>query len=105
MVLKSRGRISVGKTPPAAFVVCWTPDACETEAARGRDTGGTGQAIALADRHGIPVFNLAGHDAGERLLAFLKADRETLPKQVPFRSQRELSKSRRNEVMASGFSE
>lgn len=43
---------------PVDFVVCWTPDGCETEAARRRITGGTGQAIALASRWGIPVFNL-----------------------------------------------
>lgn len=43
---------------PVDFVVCWTRDGCETEAARGRATGGTGQAIALASRWGIPVFNL-----------------------------------------------
>lgn len=44
---------------PVDFVVCWTPDGCESEAARSRATGGTGQAIALADRWGIPVVNLA----------------------------------------------
>ncbi|MBU2726318.1 DUF4326 domain-containing protein [Acidithiobacillus ferridurans] len=43
---------------PVDFVICWTPDGCETEAKRSRRTGGTGQAIALASRWGIPVFNL-----------------------------------------------
>lgn len=57
---------------PSGFVVCWTPDGAETEAQRGPKTGGTGQAIAIAGRHGIPVFNLARPDAGERLLAFIK---------------------------------
>jgi hypothetical protein len=57
---------------PCDFVVCWTPDGAETEAERGRDTGGTGQAIALADRWNIPVFNFARQDAGERLLAYVK---------------------------------
>lgn len=56
---------------PARFVVCWTPDGCESEAERGPNTGGTGQAIALASRNGIPVFNLANADAGERLLRFV----------------------------------
>ncbi|OAP92645.1 hypothetical protein A4H96_03760 [Acidithiobacillus ferrooxidans] len=45
---------------PVDFVVCWTPDNCESEATRSRNTGGTGQAIALANRWGIPVVNLAG---------------------------------------------
>ncbi len=43
---------------PADFVVCWTPDSAEKSHQRG-STGGTGQAIDLADRFGIPVFNLA----------------------------------------------
>jgi len=53
---------------PVDFVVCWTPDGCEREADRTRMTGGTGQAIALADRNGIPVFNVANSDSKERLL-------------------------------------
>ncbi len=48
---------------PVDFIVCWTPDGCESEATRSRTTGGTGQAIALADRWGIPVVNLAGGKA------------------------------------------
>ena len=52
---------------PADFVVCWTPDGAETEDQRTRLTGGTGQAIALADRWSIPVFNLANPDALLRL--------------------------------------
>lgn len=56
---------------PCRFVLCWTPDGAESEADRGPGTGGTGQAIALADRRGIPVFNFARKDTGERLLRFL----------------------------------
>jgi hypothetical protein len=44
---------------PSEFVVCWTPDGCSTRASRTEATGGTGQAIAIADATGIPVFNLA----------------------------------------------
>lgn len=43
---------------PADFVVCWTPDGAETEDQRTPLTGRTGQAIALADRWSVPVFNL-----------------------------------------------
>ena len=39
---------------PAQAVVCWTKD--------GRDQGGTGMAIRLAQHHRIPVLNLAGMD-------------------------------------------
>jgi hypothetical protein len=35
---------------PAKFVLCWTHD--------GKDSGGTGQAIRVARRNGVPVFNL-----------------------------------------------
>lgn len=58
---------------PVDFVVCWTPDGCETEAERSTKTGGTGQAIAIADRWGIPVFNLARKDAVERLRVHIGA--------------------------------
>lgn len=57
---------------PCDFVACWTPDGAENEQERSAATGGTGQAIALASRWGVPVFNFARHDAGERLHAFLK---------------------------------
>lgn len=52
---------------PVAFVVCWTPDGCESEETRSSTTGGTGTAIALASRHGIPVINLKNPDARPRL--------------------------------------
>ena len=58
---------------PVDFVVCWTPDGCETESARSRATGGTGQAIALADRWGIPVVNLAGGRAAMERIGGLAA--------------------------------
>ena len=56
---------------PVSFVLCWTPDGAESEAQRTRETGGTGQAIALASRHGIPVFNLANRGALNRVAALL----------------------------------
>lgn len=56
---------------PSEFVVCWTKDGCEHEAARSRDTGGTGTAIVLASRHGIPVFNLRNPGRREDLTEFV----------------------------------
>lgn len=47
---------------PSEFVVCWTPDGCTSRATRTPDTGGTGQAIAIAEAHGVPVLNLANDD-------------------------------------------
>lgn len=43
---------------PSAFVLCWTADGCIDEKGRTRDTGGTGTAITLASRRGVPVLNL-----------------------------------------------
>jgi hypothetical protein len=56
---------------PVAFVLCWTPDGCEQEATRTRKTGGTGTAISLAARHGIPVINLLNESAQEQLEAMV----------------------------------
>jgi len=56
---------------PCDFVLCWTKGGEEHEHQRTRATGGTGQAIALASRWEIPVFNMANPDALERLRAYL----------------------------------
>jgi hypothetical protein len=44
---------------PSAFVVCWTKDGVVSYEQTTADTGGTGQAIRLASRKGIPVINMA----------------------------------------------
>lgn len=43
---------------PTEFVICWTSDGCVNNDQRTKETGGTGQAIALAASLGIPVYNL-----------------------------------------------
>ena len=43
---------------PSDFVVCWTPDGCNSEKTSSAKTGGTRTAIVLADRNHIPVYNL-----------------------------------------------
>ena len=43
---------------PSRLLVCWTSDGCESARTRSAKTGGTGTAIELAERHGVPVFNL-----------------------------------------------
>ena len=43
---------------PVDFMICWTPDGCDTEQTRRTNTGGTGQAIALASKYGIPIINM-----------------------------------------------
>lgn len=44
---------------PVSFVVCYTPDKCESHLTYSKNTGGTGTAISLASQHQIPIFNLA----------------------------------------------
>lgn len=56
-----------------SFVLCWTPDGCESQSQRTRDTGGTGMAIALAGEHGVPVFNLHRIDALKRLAPLVRS--------------------------------
>ncbi len=59
---------------PVEFVVCWTPDGCESHETRTKVTGGTGTAITVASFNNIPVFNLKNEDAVERLMYFLKTN-------------------------------
>lgn len=72
---RNTGQVLGGElATPVSFVLCYTKDGCEAEAERTRNTGGTGTAIVLAARHGIPVFNLAKAGAYERLIAHVLAD-------------------------------
>lgn len=57
---------------PVLFVVAWTPDGAECEAERTHATGGTGQAITLASRAGVPVINLARPGGLDRIAAALR---------------------------------
>jgi hypothetical protein len=50
---------------PARFVVCWTADGSLD--GRGADGDGTHQALRIAHREGVPVFNLARADHLRRL--------------------------------------
>lgn len=54
---------------PAKFVLCWTPDGAETKTSR--STGGTGQAIRLAIKYNIPVFNINAEAFEARFRAFI----------------------------------
>lgn len=56
---------------PVDFIVCYTKDGCEHAKDRKQASGGTGQAIAMADLKGIPVFNMSNKNWFERLKAFL----------------------------------
>lgn len=64
---------------PVNFVLCWTPDGAESEAARTVRTGGTATAIVVADRNGIPVINLAAPQATARLAEVVQRLIGTIP--------------------------
>jgi len=53
-------------TPPyerkSKFLICWTSDGATTGAETGRGTGGTGQAIRIAEAFDVPVYNLGRSD-------------------------------------------
>lgn len=60
---------------PSIFVLCWTPDGAQEQTSR--LTGGTGQAIRIANAFDVPVFNLQRPDVrlmAERWLATLRSD-------------------------------
>lgn len=50
---------------PSDFIVCWT--------STGRATGGTGQAIRIAEANNIPVFNLYNENSINDLIKLLKS--------------------------------
>jgi hypothetical protein len=52
-----------GLDDPVDLVICWTPDGCESHETRTNTTGGTGQAIAIASKLKIPVYNLKNEDS------------------------------------------
>ena len=56
---------------PCEFVLCWTPDGAERTDQTSKQTGGTGTAIKVAHRFGVPVFNLKNEDALVKLGEFL----------------------------------
>lgn len=51
----------------SSFVICWTFDGAQTADETSNKTGGTGQAIRLADYYSIPVFNLSNEESRKRI--------------------------------------
>lgn len=58
---------------PSDFVVCYTPDGCESEKDRTSYTGGTGLAISVADKYGIPIYNIAKEESLEILMFLIES--------------------------------
>lgn len=54
---------------PSSFLLCWTPDQCTNAATyKFGTTGGTGIAIMVAEKFGVPVFNMSIPDHLEMVL-------------------------------------
>lgn len=67
---------------PSRLLVCWTSDGCESARTRSAKTGGTGTAIELAERHGVPVFNLGKPGRSAALQELLRKLEVALPQGV-----------------------
>lgn len=67
---------------PSRLLVCWTADGCESAHTRTAKTGGTGTAIALAERHGVPVFNLGKPGRSTALRGWLQGLSVAIPQGV-----------------------
>ncbi len=63
-----------GSSPPSDVVICWTPD--------GAGEGGTGMAIRLAERHGIPVVDLGTRELPRLERSLGVARRRGMPDEV-----------------------
>ena len=60
---------------PAAFVICWTNDGVTSYEQTTATTGGTGQAIRVASRKGIPVINMKDSNWREKLNEVLQKNK------------------------------
>ncbi len=56
---------------PARFVVCETPDGAHSASATSSKSGGTGQAIRVADAQGVPIYNLKHKAHYEKITAWI----------------------------------
>jgi hypothetical protein len=79
-------RLVLGKEgkSPAMFLIVWTEDGTEKAIEKTFKTGNSGNAIAIADAIGIPVFNLVRPDAEHRLYTYIgfNPDAETQTKSL-----------------------
>jgi hypothetical protein len=57
---------NLARPTPVEFVICWTPD--------GQASGGTGQAMRIAEAHEIPIWNLYDEDTWDMAFEWAWAD-------------------------------
>lgn len=67
---------------PVDFVIAWTQDALTDYRKRSIKSGGTGQAIDMASRKGIPIINMANKNWREQLNAVLSVSTGTTAPEV-----------------------
>jgi len=72
---------------PVDFVIAWTPDALEDYKERSIESGGTGQAIEMASRKGIPVINMANPDWRNKLNEALNVKKEIIKSELKTSAQ------------------
>lgn len=73
------GKTGENLQPPSSMVICWTPDGCRRHSERLYGTGGTGQAISIADDKGIKVFNLRNQEDVDAVCAIAGIEVEKFP--------------------------
>jgi hypothetical protein len=61
---------------PVEFLVCYTSDGCDSHKSRTSDTGGTGQAISIANHFDIPIYNLQSEMDETILINYLESSYE-----------------------------
>ena len=83
---------------PVDFVIAWTQDGLDETKKRSLKSGGTGQAIDMASRKGIPVINLANPDWKTKLNNVLEGKQITKPQQLSLFDQLEQDKQRWEEI-------
>jgi hypothetical protein len=59
--------LGIGLDRPSDFLICWTIDGATNKEEVGKDTGGTGLAIGVADTYNVPIYNLQKLDVLETL--------------------------------------
>ena len=57
---------------PSEFLICWTPDGCNSHLNRDWITGGTGTAISIAWANGVPILNLCRPEIRQQWINWVK---------------------------------
>ena len=53
-------------------MICWTPDGCRDINTRTNKSGGTGTAIAMAYKMGIPIYNIYWDKDFSKMIKYLE---------------------------------